>query len=107
MVFASYEFIFLFFPIVIIGYFLLSKFSSLKLQHIFLVIASLIFYSWFNISYLWIILVSIIINYLIVNWMNIFSDEKKARKFVFILGIIFNILLLGYFKYYDFFCGKY
>ena len=35
MIFASYEFIFLFFPIVIIGYFLLSKFQSLKLQHSF------------------------------------------------------------------------
>ena len=35
--------------------------------------------------------------------MNNLSDEQKVRKFVFILGIIFNILLLGYFKYYDFF----
>ncbi|WP_121610088.1 MBOAT family O-acyltransferase [Mesobacillus foraminis] len=103
MIFASYEFIFIFFPIVIIGYFLFSKFRSFKFQHIFLVIASLVFYSWFNISYLWIILISIVINYSVAIWMNRYTNNKSFRRFVFILGIIFNILLIGYFKYYDFF----
>ena len=69
MIFSSYEFIFIFFPIVIIGYFLLSKIKSIKIQHIFLVIASLIFYAWFNPSYLFIIIVSIVLNYLISKWM--------------------------------------
>jgi len=103
MVFASYEFIFVFFPIVFAGYFLLSKFESFKLQHFFLAISSLVFYSWFNVSYLKIIVFSILINYLISKWMNNLSTEKKSRKFLFILGIVFNISLLGYYKYYDFF----
>nr|WP_307206510.1 MBOAT family O-acyltransferase [Paenibacillus harenae] len=106
MVFASYEFIFWFFPFVFAGYFLLSKFESFKFQHLFLVLSSLVFYAWFNVSYLWIILSSILINYLISKWMNSSSDQR-SRKFIFILGIAFNIFLLGYYKYYDFFADNF
>lgn len=100
MIFSSYEFIYVFLPIVVITYFILSKLSNMKIQHIFLIISSLVFYSWFNISYLWIIIFSIIFNYIIVNIMN--SCEGKKR-IIFILGVVINVLLLGYFKYYDFF----
>ncbi|WP_391557550.1 MBOAT family O-acyltransferase [Robertmurraya sp.] len=101
MIFASYEFIFLFFPMVIITYFLLSNYNSIKLQHCFLVLASFVFYAWFNISYLWIILFSIFGNYFVSILM--IKEGDIQRKFLFIIGILFNVILLGYFKYYDFF----
>ncbi len=102
MIFSSYVFIFAFLPITLIGYFLLSKCPKL-VQQSFLVIASLVFYGWFNISYLPIIVSSILVNYTLTTLMDRFERQKKL---FLILGIIFNIGLLGYFKYYDFFISN-
>lgn len=100
MVFASYEFLFKFLPTAIILYFIIGKLFTIKSQHLFLVLASLFFYGYFNISYLWIILISIIVNYSISNFIE---ENKSYRKSIFILGLVFNLGLLGYFKYYNFF----
>ncbi len=100
MIFSSYVFIFCFLPIVLIGYFSLSGVKNKIFQQGFLVIASLVFYGWFNISYLWIIISSIIVNYILAGAMHRYRSFKKL---FFYLGIIFNVGLLGYFKYYDFF----
>ena len=98
MVFSTYEFIFLFLPIVLIGYFLLGKLKNKKIQQIFLIIASLFFYGYYNVSYLAIILISVLVNY----GMSILIN-KQHKKWLLVLGIIFNVLLLGYFKYSNFF----
>lgn len=103
MVFSSYIFIFAFLPIVLTGYFMLSKLKNIKVQHIFLLVSSLVFYSWFNTSYLLIIIGSILTNYLISKLMIKYSSNFKLKKNIFIVGIIFNVMLIGYFKYYDFF----
>lgn len=100
MVFASYEFLFLFLPIVVFVYFMIGKRYSIKTQHIFLVLASLFFYGYFNISYLWIMLASIGVNYLLAL---LIQEKTRYQKLYFISGILFNVGLLGYFKYYDFF----
>lgn len=100
MVFASFEFLFRFLPIVVILYFILGKLFTIKSQHLFLVLASLFFYGYFNVSYIWIILISIIVNYSISNFIE---ESKNYRKPIFILGLIFNLGLLGYFKYFNFF----
>lgn len=100
MVFASYEFLFKFLPTAIILYFIIGKLFTIKSQHLFLVLASLFFYGYFNVSYLWIILISIIVNYSISNFIE---ANKSYRKSIFILGLVFNLSLLGYFKYYNFF----
>ncbi len=65
MLFNSYEFIFLFLPIVFVIYFLLNKKQLFMPAKIFLVVASLFFYSWWNVKYLPLILLSIVINYAI------------------------------------------
>jgi D-alanyl-lipoteichoic acid acyltransferase DltB (MBOAT superfamily) len=70
----------------------------------FLVFASLLFYSWLNVSYLPIILSSMLINYVIGNSLN--ENIKNIRinkKTLLSFGIIVNIAMLGYFKYSDFF----
>ncbi len=99
MIFASYGFIFLFLPLVLFIYFLLSKKFSLKVQHIFLIFASLFFYGYFNPTYLLIILSSIVVNYSLA----LLIQKQHRSKLFLISGIIFNIGLLGYFKYYNFF----
>ncbi len=100
MLFNSYEFIFLFLPITFFIYFYLNKKELVWFAKIFLVTASLFFYSWWNINYLPLILVSIIINYLIGRELG---KSNKPKKSLLVAGIIFNVGLLAYFKYVDFF----
>lgn len=103
MLFNSYEFIFIFFPIVLIGYFMLNQYGKNQLAKGWLVLASLYFYSYFNPSYLIIIITSIVINYSLGNWLHSENKSDFQRKLILILGVIFNVGILGYFKYYDFF----
>ena len=100
MLFNSYEFIFAFLPITFFIYFYLNKKNLNRLSQIFLVVSSLFFYSWWNIYYLPIILISMIFNYFIGNLLNKHGNFKKT---ILTIGIIANLALLGYFKYRDFF----
>lgn len=100
MLFSSYEFLFCFLPITIIGYYLILNAKKVNMARGWLVIASLFFYGWFNIKYLPIIIVSILINFAIGKGIK---KEDKYKKIYFIIGAIFNVGLLCYFKYYDFF----
>jgi alginate O-acetyltransferase complex protein AlgI len=69
---------------------------------IWLVAASLYFYSFWNISYLSLIIISIIVNFFTGTYLTNNTHERK-RKIVLTLGIAFNVILLGYYKYMDFF----
>lgn len=102
MIFSSYTFIFAFLPIVLLGYFILSKVNSNKIQKIFLVFSSLYFYGYFNWSYLLIIITSIIVNFSLANLMRV-NEIKRNKTIIFVVGLLFNIGLIGYFKYYNFF----
>lgn len=106
MLFNSYIFIFAFFPIVLLGYFGLNRFQKYTAANIFLIIASLFFYGYFNWWYLLIIVSSVVLNY---SFSRIMLSEKTAkalRKPVFFLALALNIGSLFYFKYYDFFIGN-
>ncbi len=92
MLFNSYEFIFLFFPIVLIVYF---KFKST----VWLTFASLFFYGYWSLKYLPLLIVSIIVNFLIARQIV----KSNSKKFFFAIGLIFNLGLLFYYKYFDFF----
>lgn len=102
MLFNSFEFIFLFLPLVWLVYFILHKHKFTFLAKIWLVLSSLFFYSWWNIVYLPLILFSLIVNYSLGLMFNKEASNKSKRIFLWI-GIGFNVLLLGYYKYYDFF----
>ena len=101
MVFSSFPFILLFLPIVLTGYYLLSHVKNDIYQRLFLILASLFFYGYQNINYLALILMSIAINYSIA--LVIQSARKNIAKVFLSLGILFNIALIGYYKYHDFF----
>lgn len=102
MLFNSLEFIIIFLPIVFVGYFLLNKTKKYSLSIAWLVVASLLFYSWWNPKYFLLILISMIFNYLIGILIRK-SEHVTRRKSFLIIGILGNIGLLGYYKYADFF----
>lgn len=64
----------------------------------FLLIVNIIFYALFGFNFLGLLMGSIIINYILI-------EQVKCQKLVLILGIIFNLLYLGIFKYYNFFAS--
>ncbi len=101
MLFNSFPFIFLFLPIMFFGYFYLTHKRLIIGSKAWLVGGSLFFYSYWNPIYLPLMLLSIFINYAIGT-----SFDKKIRipkKSLLTVGILFNLGLLGYFKYVDFF----
>ena len=101
MLFNSYEFMLYFLPVAVIGYFILQK-SNQNIAKIFLVGMSLYFYAYFEAKYLLLIGVSLFTNAFI-GQQIIQKTNKKTRKILLTVGLIFNISLLGYFKYSDFF----
>ena len=104
MLFNSFEFIFVFLPVSFFIYFYLNKKRLLKL-----VLTSLFFYSWWNIAYLPLILISVIFNYTITQAMINCVETNKlfySKKVLLKVGLIFNIGLLVYFKYMDFFISN-
>jgi len=102
MLFNSYIFIFLFLPITLLGWYLLNSRKEYKMAMCFLAAMSLWFYGYFNINYLLIIVGSILGNYLLSYFMR-FSHTKRGSRIGLIVGLAFNLGLLFYFKYYDFF----
>lgn len=105
MVFSSYIFIFVFLPVTLAGYYLLSKLPCGAYQRLFLIAASLCFYAYLNPAYLAVIAVSILVNYAL-SVLMVRGGGASVRSACFYLGILFNIGLLGYFKYYNFFLGS-
>lgn len=102
MLFSSYIFILIFLPIVFIGYYGLLKFKYNEIAKAWLVLSSFFFYGYWKVEYLPLILLSIIVNYQVSN--EIRKDRTSVlKKVFFFFGLAFNIGLLGYFKYRDFF----
>lgn len=98
MVFSSSIFLFLFLPCVLFGYYVLFA-RSRKLQNIFLLIFSLIFYAWGEPSFVLIMLISIIINW----YFGIIIDKNRNNNFkarsIIIIMISFNLIIMFIFKY--------
>lgn len=105
MLFNSYIFIFFFLPLTFFIYFYLNKKRYTQASKAFLVFASLFFYSWWNIIYLPLILVSMLFNYTIGKELSLYAQSNRnyAPKKLLAFGIVANLALLGYFKYADFF----
>ncbi|HEX5330053.1 MBOAT family protein [Sulfuricurvum sp.] len=103
MLFNSYIFIFAFLPIMLVGYFLLLRQRLVLGSKIWLVGGSLFFYGYWSAIYIPLLLGSIFVNFFVGS---VFSDKyplKISRKALLVFGILFNIALLGFFKYTDFF----
>lgn len=104
MLFNSYLFIFIFLPITLIGYFSLGRRSPAFARY-WLAACSLTFYTWYDYRYLLLLLISILFNYVAGNLILKHVKQGQSRlaaQFLW-LGISCNLLLLGWFKYADFF----
>jgi len=99
MLFTKLEFAF-FLPVVFLVYWLVLK-ERLKAQNVFLLIASYVFYGWWDPRLLLLLFTVSIINYGIGLGLNM-PDISRFRKSLLITGIVFNLGLLGFFKYFNF-----
>ncbi len=100
MVFNSIEF-FIFLFIVFVLYWTLFK-RCVKVQNVFLVIVSYIFYGWWDWRFLSLILLSTTVDYF--TGIMIDSNTKPSRRKLWLwVSVFFNVGLLGFFKYFNFF----
>ena len=100
MLFNSYQFIFIFMPVTLAGFFLISS-KNHQAAVAWLALASIFFYSYWSLYALPIMIISICINY----WfgLQLSNPNLKHRQALLIFAITANILALGYFKYANFF----
>ncbi len=103
LLFNTPLFIFAFLPVGFLGYFILQAYIKNPLfPKLWLVLASLFFYAFWNVKYLPLLVGSIVLNYLVA--LKIHQAQPNAYKRLWlILGLIANVSLLGFFKYTDFF----
>ena len=120
MLFNSYIFIFLFLPLCLVGFYILQN-RQATLAKVWLTCFSIWFYGYFNVKYLLIMILSILGNYwihrLLIKGCSVNEHSNKERetagygsknvknrnKTILITGVSLNLLVLFYFKYFDFF----
>lgn len=102
MLFNSVNFILLFLPVVVIIYYFLLKKHLILASKTFLICASLVFYSAWNYKYLALLLISLLVNFTIGSSLNSDFKAKISSKTILIFGILFNLVVLGYYKYTNF-----
>lgn len=99
MLFTSYEFLFLFFPIVFfLFYFVVPK--NLKL--IFILISSCLFYGFWSFKFLPLLLLTIYTDFYLGKIIGA-SESEKRRKQLVVFSVVLNLTFLGFFKYFNFF----
>ena len=99
MVFSSILFIFRFLPIAMGIYFLTPK----KFKNLSLLVLSLVFYSWGEPKYFFIMIISIFIDYFVSRGIEKYRTNKKISIALLCTSITFNLGMLFFFKYFNFF----
>ena len=100
MIFSSLTFLFAYLPAVLLVYFAVP----LRYRNFILLLVSLFFYGWGEPLYVLVMIFSILFNWYFGRMVGEYRDKNKviAKKFL-IICIVLNLLLLGFFKYFDFF----
>src|SRR5690606_1032439 len=104
MLFNSIDFA-VFLPIVFVLYWFVFN-NKLKSQNVLIVIASYVFYGWWDWRFLSLILFSTLVDYLVGIALSKQQDLGK-RKALLLLSVIVNLGFLGFFKYYNFFIDNF
>ena len=103
MLFNSIEYL-LFLPIVFVLYWFLFN-KNLKYQNLLILVSSYLFYGWWDYRFLSLIVASTIIDYII--GLNISTQsQRKNQKILLWCSVLFNLGILGFFKYYNFFINS-
>lgn len=95
MSFTSPVFIFLFFPLVILGYYLIHP----RLKNIFLLMASLAFYAWGEPKFIFIFIIAVLLNYAFGLLIERAKKRGSSAKFALVISLMINLGLLFYYKY--------
>ncbi len=110
MVFSSAAFLFGFLPVTLLLYFFplfrQNSYLDIKRKNIVMCLCSLLFYAWGEPVYILLMLISILFNYALGLDIDLNRDRPRLKKAILIFGIAFNVFLLGFFKYSDFFVGN-
>ena len=99
MLFNSLDFA-IFLPIVFLLYWFVTQ-KNLKLQNALIVVASYVFYGWWDWRCLSLIIFSTVVDYLIGQRLRT-EDKQSKRKVLLWTSIVVNLGFLGFFKYYNF-----
>ena len=107
MLFNSYVFIFIYLPVVLLGFFQLGRVNHTWAAG-WLALASLFFYGYWNPAYIGLLLGSIVCNYAFGVWIAKAAVQHKdaQKKHTLIVAISANLLLLAYYKYSNFFIAS-
>jgi len=101
MLFNSIDFA-VFLPIAFTIFWILNRYAGLVARNFFLLIASYIFYGWWDYRFLSLIVLSTLVDYFVGRYMGKVVDTKLRKRLLW-LSVSFNLGLLGFFKYYNFF----
>ncbi|MBR3248377.1 MAG: MBOAT family protein [Clostridiales bacterium] len=106
MVFSSATFLIIFLPLTMVLYYLVGVLitKSTAVKNLILLVASLIFYAWGEPIYIILMLISICFNFVIgkdIDQSKRMNNRRKA-KMLFVSAIVFNLAVLGFFKYFNF-----
>lgn len=104
MIFSSIFFIFIFLPLTMILYYLVP----FRIKNLVLLLMSLVFYAWGEPVYVVLMIFSILINYVSGLELEYFLEkgEQQKAKYAFIVTLVVNLLVLGFYKYYGFVIGN-
>lgn len=100
MLFHSLEFAIFLAIVFVVYWFILNK--NLRWQNLFLLVASCVFYGWWDWKFLSLIFISIIVDYFVGIKIHE-TDDKRKRKYWLWVSLAVNLGMLGFFKYYNFF----
>ena len=104
MLFNSFDFA-IFLPIVFILYWFAAS-KNLRLQNFLIVVASYVFYGWWDWRFLSLILFSTVVDYLVGISLGV-EEKQTKRKVLLWTSILVNLGFLGFFKYYNFFLDNF
>ncbi len=108
MLFSSPVFVYIFLPVVVVVFFALDRVGGHTISKSWLLVASATFYGWWNPIYLSLLIASVLVNWFVSSAIRAQNENGEAAraKWLFLLGLAFNLGLLGFFKYADFFISN-
>lgn len=104
MLFSSSEYLLVFLPITVLGYFWLNRAVGHAAGKAWIVLASLLFYSWWSLAYLWLMTGSVLFNYFAGR--HLAHLQGSIARIALGMAVLANLGLLGYYKYADFFISN-
>ncbi|WP_246560577.1 MBOAT family O-acyltransferase [Zobellia russellii] len=96
----------IFLPVVFVLYWFVFK-KSLKIQNLLVIVASYVFYGWWDWRFLILIFLSTVLDFFVGQQIFKYQDNKQKAKYWLWVSVAFNLGLLGFFKYFNFFVDSF